>query len=85
MSTEEQVLVRQTNMARNMSTTAGPTWARNQGLQSKTLNMNTYKFHSYSDYTRTIWMYGMMDSYSTELGRILEQMMANTCPKLISI
>ena len=81
MSTEEWVLVRQTNMARNLSTTAGPTWARNQGWQSKTLNINTYKFHSYGDYTRTIQMHGTMDSYLTESVRILEQMMANACSK----
>ena len=72
-------------MAGNLSTTTGLTQARNQGRQSKTLNINTYKFHSYGDYARTIWMYGTMDSYSTESVRILEQMMANTCSKPIFI
>lgn len=32
----------------------------------KTLNINTYKFHSYGDYVRTIRRYGTTDSYSTE-------------------
>ena len=85
MSTEEWVLIRWTNMARNLTTTAGLTQARNQGWWSKTLNINTYKFHLYSDHARTIQVYGTMDSYLTELVRILEQMMANTCSKPIFI
>ena len=40
---------------------------RTSGQWPKMLNINTYKFHSYGDYTRTIWMYGTMDSYSSEL------------------
>jgi hypothetical protein len=32
----------------------------------KTLNLNTYKWHSLGDYTTTIRRYGTMDSYSTE-------------------
>ena len=82
-STEEQSSGERMNVARNSSTTAGPTRARKQGWRSKTLNINTYKFHSYGDYTRTIQMHGTMDSYSTELVSILEPTMANTCSKLI--
>ena len=41
--------------------------ARTSGRQPKMLNINTYKFHSYGDYARTIWMYRTMDSYSSEL------------------
>jgi hypothetical protein len=36
------------------------------GRRFKTLNLNTYKFHSYGDYVATIRRYGTMDSYSTE-------------------
>ena len=32
----------------------------------KTLNLNTYKFHSLGDYVATIRKYGTTDSYSTE-------------------
>ena len=71
-STEEWSSGERMNVARNSSTTTGLTWARNQGWWSKTLNINTYKFHSYGDYTRTIWMHGTMDLYLTELVSILE-------------
>ena len=37
----------------------------------KTLNLNTYKFHSLGDYTNTIRRYGTTNSYSTELVRII--------------
>ena len=33
----------------------------------KTLNLNTYKFHSLGDYASTIRMYGTTDSYTTEV------------------
>jgi hypothetical protein len=33
---------------------------------AKTLNLNTYKFHSFGDYVTTIRRYGTTDSYSTE-------------------
>lgn len=36
------------------------------GRRRKMLNINTYKFHSYGDYVRTIRTYGTTDSYSTE-------------------
>lgn len=36
------------------------------GRRRKTLNINTYKFHSYGDYARTIRIHGTTDSYSTE-------------------
>lgn len=36
------------------------------GRRTKTLNINTYKFHSYGDYPATIRRYGTMDSYSSE-------------------
>ena len=36
------------------------------GRRHKMLNINTYKFHSYGDYARTIRTYGTMDSYSSE-------------------
>lgn len=39
---------------------------KSSGRRRKTLNINTYKFHSYGDYARTIRMHGTMDSYSTE-------------------
>ena len=39
---------------------------RTSRRRHKTLNINTYKFHSYGDYARTIRTYGTMDSYSTE-------------------
>ena len=42
---------------------------RTSRRQHKMLNINTYKFHSYGDYARTIWTYGTMDSYLTELVR----------------
>lgn len=35
------------------------------GRRRKTLNINTYKYHSYGDYARTIRRYGTTDSYST--------------------
>ena len=41
--------------------------ARTSGRQPKMLNINTYKFHSYRDYARTIRMNGTMDSYLSEL------------------
>jgi hypothetical protein len=34
--------------------------------RTKTLNINTYKFHAYGDYPATIRRYGTMDSYSSE-------------------
>ena len=40
--------------------------SRSPGKWGKTLNINTYKFHSYGDYARTIRTHGTMDSYSTE-------------------
>lgn len=40
---------------------------RGSGRRAKTLNLNTYKFHSYGDYVATIRRYGTMDSYSSEL------------------
>ena len=83
ISTEERGSGERMDVAGNSSTTTGPTWARNQGRQSKTLNINTYKFHSYGDYARTIRMHGTMDSYSTEPVSILEPTMAITCSKLI--
>ena len=36
------------------------------GRHRKTLNINTYKFHSYGDYARIIRTYGTTDSYLTE-------------------
>lgn len=36
------------------------------GKKGKTLNLNTYKFHSLGDYVETIKRYGTTDSYSTE-------------------
>lgn len=36
------------------------------GSHRKTLNINTYKFHSYCDYAHIIHTYGTTDSYSTE-------------------
>lgn len=65
-STEEQDSGERTNIAGSSSSTAGPTRARNKGRRSKSLNINTYKFHSYGDYAKTIRIYGTMDSYSTE-------------------
>ena len=37
-----------------------------EGRRRKTLNINTYKFHSFGDYSHTIRIYGTTDSYSTE-------------------
>lgn len=48
------------------SETAATATTRNSGRRRKTLNINTYKFHSYGDYARTIRTHGTMDSYSTE-------------------
>jgi hypothetical protein len=36
------------------------------GRRLKTLNINTYKFHSFGDYVAAIRKYGTTDSYSTE-------------------
>jgi hypothetical protein len=36
------------------------------GRRHKTLNINTYKFHSFGDYVAAIRKYGTTDSYSTE-------------------
>jgi hypothetical protein len=36
------------------------------GRRFKSINLNTYKFHSYGDYVATIRRHGTMDSYSTE-------------------
>jgi hypothetical protein len=36
------------------------------GRRYKTLNINTYKFHSFGDYVAAIRQYGTTDSYSTE-------------------
>ena len=30
-------------------------------------NMNAYKLHALGDYVANIWLYGMMDSYSTQV------------------
>ena len=40
--------------------------SKSPGWWGKTLNINTYKFHSYGDYARTIRTHGTMDSYLTE-------------------
>ena len=40
--------------------------SRSPGWWGKMLNINTYKFHSYGDYARTIRTHGTMDSYLTE-------------------
>ena len=44
--------------------------AKTPERRRKTLNIYTYKFHSYGDYARTIRIYGTMDSYSTEPVRV---------------
>jgi len=38
-----------------------------RGRRLKTLNLNTYKFHSLGDYSASIRKYGTSDSYTTEL------------------
>lgn len=83
ISTEEHGSEERTNVAGSSSTTAGLTRARNQGRRSKTLNINTYKFHSYGDYARTIRMHGTMDSYSTEPVSIVKQTITNTRSNLL--
>ena len=55
------------------------------GRRRKTLNINTYKFHSYGDYARTIRMHGTMDSYSTEPVSIRLTMTPDALRKLILI
>lgn len=35
------------------------------GRKKKSLNLNTYKFHSLGDYVRTIKLFGSTDNYST--------------------
>jgi len=40
--------------------------SKRAGRRTKTLNINTYKFHAYGDYPATIRRYGTMDSYSSE-------------------
>ena len=35
--------------------------------KKKTLNLNTYKFHSLGDYVKTIRLFGTTDSYSTQV------------------
>ncbi|KAG6905246.1 hypothetical protein DXG01_003988 [Tephrocybe rancida] len=48
-----------------ISTASGATTRR-----PKTLNLNTYKFHSLGDVADTIRHYGTTDSYSTEIGEL---------------
>lgn len=66
ISTEEQDSAEGPNEAGSSSIAAELTRVKNQGRRSKTLNINTYKFHSYGDYAEAICMHGTMDSYSTE-------------------
>lgn len=55
--------------------TAGPSTAPPKApgptRRLKSLNLNTYKYHSLGDYADTIRKYGTTDSYSTELVRCL--------------
>jgi hypothetical protein len=46
-----------------------PTSTKSRGSERrfKTLNLHSYKFHSYGDYPTIIRRYGTMDSYSTEV------------------
>lgn len=37
------------------------------GQKRRSLNLNTYKFHSLGDYVRTIKLFGCTDSFSTQL------------------
>ncbi|KAH7908632.1 hypothetical protein BJ138DRAFT_1204895 [Hygrophoropsis aurantiaca] len=41
-----------------------------QGPQTKTFNMRTYKFHAMGDYPGTIKFFGTTDSYSTQTGEL---------------
>ncbi|KDN43598.1 hypothetical protein RSAG8_05975, partial [Rhizoctonia solani AG-8 WAC10335] len=40
------------------------------GRRECSLNLNTYKAHSFGDYARTIEEYGTTDSYSTQIGEL---------------
>jgi len=54
----------------NFNTVALPKEARkspSSGRKKRTLNLNTYKFHSLGDYVRTIKLFGCTDSFSTQL------------------
>jgi hypothetical protein len=53
----------------NRMSRAGPTMERQQGQQRrpKSLNLQTYKFHSIGDYVATIRHYGTTDSYTSAI------------------
>ena len=79
MLSEEPLAGNNTNLNIPASSSTTAPRPRNQRRRRKTLNINTYKLHSYGDYARAIRMYGTMDSYSTELVRIIKHMLPSAC------
>jgi hypothetical protein len=74
LSTANAVRVTNTNIKATMSNvTPTPTAPSSSSTSTsrilKTLNINTYKFHSLGDYVRTIRLFGGTDSFSTQLVR----------------
>lgn len=57
------------NSAADQTQPRGSNLPTHGGRRCKKLNINTYKFHSYSNYPNTIQECRTMDSYSTELVR----------------
>jgi hypothetical protein len=37
------------------------------GRKAKKFNMNTYKFHAMGDYLQTIWLFGTIDSFTSQI------------------
>ncbi|KAG2049202.1 hypothetical protein BDR06DRAFT_1012311 [Suillus hirtellus] len=40
------------------------------GARIKKFNLGTYKFHAMGDYVSTIWLFRMMDSFTTQMGEL---------------
>jgi hypothetical protein len=53
------------------SSQQGPSMVQVSGPRSKTFNLNTYKIHALGDYVQCIKQFGMTDSYTTQIVRVL--------------
>lgn len=67
VETPAEVAKRNRNQARQQDGGAFTDMVRSGGPRPKTLNLNTYKFHSLGDYPMFIHLFGGSDSYSTQL------------------
>jgi hypothetical protein len=45
----------------------GPAEKNGTGCCQRTFNMSTYKIHALGDYPRAIWMFGIMDGFTTQV------------------